>query len=177
MPHLPADLFRAIPGLGGLQVSLRTVVANPGPASYATMHGAAGLGGGQGGSGCGCGVAETRAIVAVDGTDRLLEGVGGRELDDVLSSCAPTPGSSVRILFGGDADLLNRCCADAWTRARAGRTGLLLRVDPDLHGALLHADLPRRDELAPRPGRGWCVGPDGADPLQVFLPPDHHPAA
>jgi S-DNA-T family DNA segregation ATPase FtsK/SpoIIIE len=119
-----------------------------------------------------------RAIVAVDGTDRLLEGVGGRELDDVLSSCAPTPGSSVRILFGGDADLLNRCCADAWTRARAGRTGLLLRVDPDLHGALLHADLPRRDELAPRPGRGWCVGPDGADPLQVFLPPDpQQPAA
>jgi len=112
-----------------------------------------------------------RTIVAVDGTDRCFDSASGRELDDVLSACAPTPDSHVRLLLGGDADLLNRCCADAWTRARAGRTGLLLRVDPDLHGALLHADLPRRDELAPRPGRGWCVGPDGVEPVQVFLPP------
>ena len=36
---------------------------------------------------------------------------------------------------------------------------------------LAHHRVPRRDELPPRPGRGWCVGPDGAEPLQVFLPP------
>ena len=112
-----------------------------------------------------------RTLVAVDGADRLFEGPGGRELDELLSSCVAAPASGLRLLLGGDADLLGRCFADTWTRARAGRSGLLLRVDPDVHGTLLHVDLPRRDELPPRPGRGWCVGPDGAEPLQVFLPP------
>ena len=111
-----------------------------------------------------------RTLVAVDGTDRLLDGPVGRELDEVLLMCVPAPSSGVRLLLGGDADLLGRCFAESWTRARAGRSGLLLRADPDLHGTLLHAELPRRDELPARPGRGWCVGPDGAEPLQVFLP-------
>ena len=99
-----------------------------------------------------------------------FDGPAGRELDEVLLMFVPAPSSDVRLLLGGDADLLGRCFAESWTRARAGRSGLLLRADPDLHGTLLHTELPRRDELPARPGRGWCVGPDGAEPLQVFLP-------
>jgi hypothetical protein len=46
-------------------------------------------------------------------------------------------------------------------RLRSGRTGVLLRPDPDLHPTILHTALPPHDELETATGRGWVVSPDG----------------
>ena len=49
----------------------------------------------------------------------------------------------LRIVVGGEIDAMARCYSELLTRLRAGRTGVLLCPDADLHGALLHATLPR----------------------------------
>ena len=61
----------------------------------------------------------------------------------------------VRVVVASEADALGRCYEDSVRRLRSGRTGILLTPDPDLGGSLLHAALPRRDDLpAPRVAAG-----------------------
>jgi len=87
-----------------------------------------------------------------------------------LAALVAAPGEHLRVVVGGEVDALLRCYGDSLTRLRSGRTGVLLQPDPDVHAGLLHAALPRRDELPSCPGRGWVIGPAGATPAQVALP-------
>jgi S-DNA-T family DNA segregation ATPase FtsK/SpoIIIE len=109
------------------------------------------------------------AALVVDGLADLLEAPGGDEVDQVLTAVLREHGM-VRVVATVEADALARCYATSARLLRAGRRGLLLRPDPDLHPPLLHTTLPPHDELEPAPGRGWLVGthPD-AGPVAVQL--------
>jgi hypothetical protein len=63
-----------------------------------------------------------------------------------------------------------RCYDDVVIRLRSLRHGVLLAVDPEVHGALLHAEVVPRPELPRGPGRGWLVTPDGARPIVAAQP-------
>ncbi|UDY37297.1 FtsK/SpoIIIE domain-containing protein [Dermatobacter hominis] len=107
-------------------------------------------------------------VVVVDDLPELLEGPGGQAADELLQRLLLLPSSSgVRVLASAEADAAGRCWSDALRRLRSGRTGVLLRPDPDLHPALLHTALPRHDELPAAPGRGWLVTPDDVVAVQL----------
>lgn len=109
-----------------------------------------------------------RHLLAVDDLPELLAGPDPAEIEDLLTALVrPTPGGTIRVVAGGEADGITRCYGELVRRLRSGRTGILLRPDPDLHPGLLHASLPRHDELRPAPGRGWIVTPDGASAVQL----------
>jgi S-DNA-T family DNA segregation ATPase FtsK/SpoIIIE len=58
----------------------------------------------------------------------------------------------------------------SWTqRVRDGRCGVLLVPDHDLDGDLLGVTLPRRDRMAPVPGRGYLVANGAVDGVQIAL--------
>lgn len=109
-------------------------------------------------------------LLAIDDVTDLLDGNHGdlveRRLHDLLERAEQ---QQVRLVLAGDVDTLLRCYHDAVTRVRAGRTGLLLDVDPDLHGDLLHTTIERRSDLPRRAGRGWCVQDGAARPVQVAV--------
>ncbi|MFM7069461.1 MAG: FtsK/SpoIIIE domain-containing protein, partial [Actinomycetes bacterium] len=111
-----------------------------------------------------------RLLICVDDADRCLD---GSALDDALEEwlTPPAPLRSVRVVLGGDVDAMCRSLAASWGIVRRAQRGVLLRVDPDLHSHVLRTALPRRDELPPRPGLGWCIEPDAAIPVQLLLPP------
>ena len=79
---------------------------------------------------------------------------------------------AVRVVVASEADALGRCYEDSVRRLRSGRTGILLTPDPDLGGSLLHAALPRRDDLPHAPGRGWLLHPGSATPVQLAMADD-----
>ena len=79
---------------------------------------------------------------------------------------------AVRVVVASEADTLGRCYEDSVRRLRTGRTGILLTPDPDLGGSLLHAALPRRDDLPHAPGRGWLLHPGSATPVQLAVADD-----
>ena len=107
-------------------------------------------------------------VVVVDDLPELLGGPDGTEMDHLLQQLLLLPPEAgVRVVAAGEADAAARCYGDSLRRLRSGRTGMLLRPDPDLHPALLHTVLPLHDELAPAPGRGWIVTPDGVCGVQL----------
>lgn len=107
-------------------------------------------------------------IVLIDDLPELLDGPHGTILDEALERVLRRGTTSpVRVVASGEADTTARCYADSLRRLRSGRTGILLRPDADLHPGLLHTTLPRHDELAPAPGRGWIVSPDEVVAVQL----------
>jgi hypothetical protein len=114
-------------------------------------------------------LAEEPTLLTVDDLPDLLEREPALEhaLDSLHQLARTRP---IRLVLSGESDALARCYADVLTRVRSGRTGILLRPDPDVHPGLLHARLPMRQELPEAPGRGWLLDPHGAAPIQVALP-------
>ena len=109
-------------------------------------------------------------VLAVDDLPDLLDGpeealVESRLLE-VMDRARSVP---IRLVVSGEIDAMSRCYGDLVARLRSGRTGVLLRPDPDLHGGLLHATLSVRDDLPTGPGRGWLVHPTGARPVQMAI--------
>lgn len=109
-----------------------------------------------------------RVVIAVDDLPELLDGPDGTVVDDLLGRALRlAPDVGLRVIATGEADATARCYGDSLRRLRSGRTGILLRPDPDLHPPLLHTSLPLHDELIPAPGRGWLVSPDGVVAVQL----------
>ena len=110
------------------------------------------------------------ALLAIDDLPELLDGPDEALLESMLLGVIERSRTlPIRLVASGEIDAMVRCYGDLMTKLRAGRTGVLLRPDPDLHGGLLHATLTARDDLPPGPGRGWLVGPGDARPVQVAV--------
>ena len=109
-------------------------------------------------------------VLAIDDLPSLLDGPEGHEVATALAQVL-TAGRRVplRLVVGGEVDAMAQCFVDAVGALRRGRTGLLLGGDPELHGALWHAQLPHRSDLPPAPGRGWLLGPGVTHRVQVAL--------
>ncbi len=111
-----------------------------------------------------------RTLVAIDDLPDLLDGPDEAFVESLLLGVLERSRTlPIRVVVSGEIDAMTRCYGDLMARLRSGRTGVLLRPDPDLHGGLLHATLAARDDLPPGPGRGWLVGPGGARPVQVAV--------
>ena len=109
-------------------------------------------------------------LLAVDDLPELLDGPDEALLESLLLGVLERSRTlPIRLVASGEIDAMTRCYGDLMTKLRSGRTGVLLRPDPDLHGGLLHATLSARDDLPPGPGRGWLVGPGTARPAQVAV--------
>ena len=109
-------------------------------------------------------------LLAVDDLPELLDGPDEALLESMLLGVIERSRTlPIRLVASGEIDAMTRCYGDLMTKLRSGRTGVLLRPDPDLHGGLLHASLSARDDLPPGPGRGWLVGPGTARPVQVAV--------
>ena len=109
-------------------------------------------------------------LLAVDDLPELLDGPDEALLESMLLGVIQRSLTlPIRLVASGEIDAMTRCYGDLMTKLRSGRTGVLLRPDPDLHGGLLHASLSARDDLPPGPGRGWLVGPGTARPVQVAV--------
>ena len=109
-------------------------------------------------------------LLAVDDLPELLDGPDEALLESMLLGVSERSRTlPIRLVASGEIDAMTRCYGDLMTKLRSGRTGVLLRPDPDLHGGLLHATLTARDDLPPGPGRGWLVGPGTARPVQVAV--------
>lgn len=109
-----------------------------------------------------------RRLVIIDDLTDLLDSTDGPVIDAILVQLlAAGTASEVRIVASAEADAVTRCYSDSLRRLRSGRSGVLLRPDPDLHPGLLHTALPRHDELPPAAGRGWIVTPDAALAVQL----------
>lgn len=101
-----------------------------------------------------------RRLVVVDDLCELLDGPDGPAIDEAVLTSIRRSTADQRLVVSGEADAVGRCYGESVRRLRSGRTGILLRPDPDLHSGLLHTALPRHDELRPSAGRGWIVTPD-----------------
>jgi len=120
----------------------------------------------------------TPALLVVDDLDELFDltldvaaGAPTSTAFDTLLVEATRRVDAVRIVASASVDGVARSFAEAPRVLRAGRHGVLLACDPDVHPALLHTDVPRREEVPHRPGRGWLVG--ATDPVLVqFAVPD-----
>lgn len=107
-------------------------------------------------------------VIAVDDLPELLDGPDGSAVDELLARALRLPPEDgLRVVATGESDATSRCYGDSLRRLRSGRTGILLRPDPDLHPPLLHTALPLHDELVPSAGRGWLVTPDGVTAVQL----------
>jgi S-DNA-T family DNA segregation ATPase FtsK/SpoIIIE len=99
----------------------------------------------------------------VDEADRVEDADGA--LGALLDRAPP----ELRLVVAGHRDRL-RARYGHWTRAiRASRTGLLLQPDVDLDGDLLGVRLPRRAPVPLGPGRGYLVGGDAVELVQIPL--------
>jgi S-DNA-T family DNA segregation ATPase FtsK/SpoIIIE len=110
-------------------------------------------------------------LLLVDDLATLLDGQGGAEVEAALTRVVEAGRRlPVRLVVGGEVDAVSQCFHDVVAALRRGRTGLLLGGDPELHGALWHAQLRQFSDLPPSPGRGWLLGPGSASRVQVALP-------
>ena len=110
-------------------------------------------------------------LVLVDDLTDLLDRPDGAPVDHLLLELLDLGRSApIRVVAAAEADALARCYAESARRLRAGRGGLLLRPDPDLHPGLLHTALPPHDDLVMEAGRGWLVTPERVTPLQLAWP-------
>lgn len=112
-------------------------------------------------------------LIAVEELPALVESTSGDDVGQFLQHMmALAANGAMRVVLAGEIDALNRCYSQPFNEVRAGRTGLLLRPDTDIHGSLLGCELGRREELVPRPGQGWLVTVGDATPVQVALTDD-----
>ena len=110
-------------------------------------------------------------LVCVDDIADVTDGGGGDRVERVLDQLVVAGRDApIRVVLAGDIDAMGRSFGDLFTRVRAGRTGVLLQPDPDLHGSLLHTALPRRSELAVCAGRGWVVSGGILRQVQIAVP-------
>ena len=110
-------------------------------------------------------------LVCVDDVNDVLDAPDGDQIERMLEQLVATGRSApVRVVLAGENDAMGRAFSDLVTRVRAGRTGVLLCPDPDVHGSLLHTELPRRAELPMCPGRGWMVSGGVARAVQIAIP-------
>lgn len=111
-------------------------------------------------------------LIGVEELPMLLEGSEADVLERFITNTLGTSaGDSIRIVAAGEIEAMSRCYSPAVNAIRAGRTGILLRPDVDVHGAILGCDLGRRDELESRPGRGWLVADGDPTPVQIASTP------
>ena len=111
-----------------------------------------------------------RLLVVIDDLPELLDGPHGGTADALIAelmSIGTSDAAGVRVVGGAESDALLRCYGESVRRLRAGRTGVLLRPDRDLHPGILHTTLPLHDELAPAPGRGWLLNVDEPRAVQL----------
>ncbi len=90
-------------------------------------------------------------LLLVDDADAVEDGAG------VLEGWIAVGVPGRHLIAAGRADALRRTYGHWTQRARDSRCGVLLAPDHDLDGDLLGAALPRRDRMAPLPGRGYLV--------------------
>ncbi|MEU6555865.1 FtsK/SpoIIIE domain-containing protein [Streptomyces sp. NPDC046915] len=100
-------------------------------------------------------------LLLVDDADTVDDDRG--VLDNWLATAAP--GS--HLIAAGRAEALRRLYGHWTTRTRDSRCGLLLSPDHDLDGDLLGTALPRHDQMAAIPGRGYLVIDGVARGVQV----------
>jgi S-DNA-T family DNA segregation ATPase FtsK/SpoIIIE len=106
------------------------------------------------------------ALQGVDGDHRpqLILIDDADSVDDengALASLLARGRPDVHIVASGRSDAL-RSLYGHWIQIIGrSRLGLLLRPDPDLDGTLLSTNLPRRQRVAPRAGRGYLVDSSG----------------
>ncbi|KLR60537.1 DNA segregation ATPase, FtsK/SpoIIIE family [Actinobacteria bacterium IMCC26207] len=113
----------------------------------------------------------TPTLIAVDDVCSLLELPDGDQIETELAELVKLGRTHpVRLVLSGDVDSLLRSYSDLIAQLRSSRTGILLGVDPDHHGALLHCSLEVRSELLPCTGRGWLVSPTAATAVQIAHP-------
>jgi len=103
--------------------------------------------------------AATGTLVVDDLPDLLNHRDHGAACADALGELLAA--GALRIVAGGEVDAFLRCYDDVVTRLRSLRHGVLLAVDPEVHGALVHADIRARPDLPTGPGRGWMVSAEG----------------
>ncbi len=112
-----------------------------------------------------------QTLVAIDDACRLLELPEGHQVEAALSELIELGRShQVRVVVSSEVDTLLRSYSEAMIQLRSSRTGILLGVDPDLHGAVLHTSIPLRSEISHCSGRGWLVTPSTAEAVQIAHP-------
>lgn len=116
-------------------------------------------------------LAESRPVlVCVDDLPDLLEQETGPQVEELIASLVSTSRSrQIRLVVSGEMGAVSRCYSSALTSVRSGRTGILLNPDCDTDGALLGAELGRRDEQARTAGSGWLVNASIASPVKVAI--------
>ena len=112
-------------------------------------------------------------LVAVDDLPGWLDGPDAAGTSAALAELMQAARSlPIRLVVAGEVDALTRRYDDSFTALRAGRTGLLLGGDPDVHASLFHTTVAVRSDLPGGPGRGWLFGPASSMRIQVALPPE-----
>jgi len=114
-------------------------------------------------------------LVVIDDIDELFDltldtapaGAPTASEFDSLLIAAMRRSDLVRFVAAASVDGVARSFAESPRLLRAGRHGVLLSCDADVHPSLLHSVVPRREEVPHRPGRGWLVG--GTDPVLVHF--------
>lgn len=108
------------------------------------------------------------ALLAIEELPEILDGHNSASVEDFIDAMVLLSNQHrLRIVAAGEIDAMSRCYSPSAVRLRSGRTGLLLRPDPDTHGAILGAELERRDEIPRTAGSGFIVNGGQAKPVQV----------
>jgi S-DNA-T family DNA segregation ATPase FtsK/SpoIIIE len=109
-----------------------------------------------------------RAVLLVDDAERVDD-------DGTLAALVAAAGPRVHVVAAGRPDVV-RSLYGHWTAAvRRSRLGLLLQPDIDVDGDLLGTVLPRRQPVAPTPGRGYLVIEGRPEMVQVAAPANIDP--
>ena len=104
------------------------------------------------------------AVLLVDDAERVDD-------DGTLAALVAAVRPRLHVVAAGRPDVV-RSLYGHWTAAvRRSRLGILLQPDLDVDGDLLGAVLPRRQPVAPLPGRGHLVV-DGRPELVQLAAPD-----
>jgi len=110
-------------------------------------------------------------LIAVDDFCSLVERPGGELVEQALAALVELGRThQVRVVLSAEVETLLRSYSELVAQLRSTRTGILLGVDPEVHGSLLHTSLPVQSELLPQVGRGWLVAPGTAQTVQIAQP-------
>jgi S-DNA-T family DNA segregation ATPase FtsK/SpoIIIE len=108
-----------------------------------------------------------RAVLLIDDAERVD--------DDGTLAPLVAAGGRIHVVAAGRPDVL-RSLYGHWTAAvRRSRLGVLLQPDVDVDGDLLGAVLPRRQPVAPVPGRGYLVVDGRPEVVQLAAPANMGP--
>ena len=102
-------------------------------------------------------------VLLVDDAERVDD-------DGTLAALVASGHPALHVVAAGRPDVV-RSIYGHWTSAvRRSRLGMLLQPDVDVDGDLLGAALPRRQVVAPLPGRGHLVVDGRAGLVQLAAP-------